>query len=352
MDLVPDRFIMESIVPFQRPLLRPSQSIDDLLPATVRNDDAGSGFIQLKAPVEADIPQILYKELDIGRLKVVSNWFWLMGRPTPTKPLHWQHCVGRQVVPMENMGMHLVWTTGKIWIKPIPRFLLDHNLWNDHLRCQSDRRGCSRQSKSETPTGKEPACCLRATALGFLLSYSTLISYESDFKIARDLQLIPEELTWNTWRTFVREFLSQDDIFNKVERRFRYGELRLARLNIAWRFTHFPFATTYMPSYDQYTTFLQAWFATIATVTIYIVVVLTGMQVGLATERLGSNHAFQTVSYGFSVFSILGPLIAVGLLLVYFLIVLFWNWFKTVAYGKKRKYAIEGPSKAIGDGDM
>jgi Co/Zn/Cd efflux system component len=37
------------------------------------------------------------------------------------------------------------------------------------------------------------------------------------------------------------------------------------------------------------------------------------MQVGLATESLARNNAFQSVSYGFTVFSILGALIAASL---------------------------------------
>lgn len=240
--------------------------------------------------------------------------------------------------------MHLVWTTGRIYVKPIPRFLLDPGFWEANLCCPTKCRDCSEHLKVDMIQDERQGYCLRATALGFLISYTTLIMYESDFKIAKDLQLIPEDLTWIKWRLFVKELLSQDDIYNKVERRFRYGELRLTRLNKAWRFAHFPFQASYMPSYDRYTTFLQAWFATIAAVTVYIVVVLTGMQVGLATERLASNGSFQAVSYGFSVLSIIGPLIAVGLLLVYFLIVLFWNWFKTVVFGKKRRYAIEKAS--------
>ncbi|GAB1311990.1 hypothetical protein MFIFM68171_02200 [Madurella fahalii] len=40
------------------------------------------------------------------------------------------------------------------------------------------------------------------------------------------------------------------------------------------------------------------------------------MQVGLATERLQGNTAFQQASYGFTIFAILGPLCAFGLVVL------------------------------------
>jgi len=40
------------------------------------------------------------------------------------------------------------------------------------------------------------------------------------------------------------------------------------------------------------------------------------MQVGLATERLQGNADFQQASYGFTVFAILGPICAVGLVVL------------------------------------
>ncbi|KAI1385836.1 uncharacterized protein F4822DRAFT_414280 [Hypoxylon trugodes] len=47
--------------------------------------------------------------------------------------------------------------------------------------------------------------------------------------------------------------------------------------------------------------------------TVFIALVLTAMQVGLATDRLKYDERFQQASYGFTVFAILGPLGAFGL---------------------------------------
>ena len=43
-----------------------------------------------------------------------------------------------------------------------------------------------------------------------------------------------------------------------------------------------------------------------ATAAIFVALVPTAMQVGLATEQLRGNAAFQQASYGFAVFAILG----------------------------------------------
>lgn len=65
-----------------------------------------------------------------------------------------------------------------------------------------------------------------------------------------------------------------------------------------------------MSHWNQYSTFFQENFAWLAGTTVYSAVVLTAMQVGLATDALASNNAFQSASYGFTVFSSLGPPIA------------------------------------------
>ncbi|KND87590.1 hypothetical protein TOPH_07776 [Tolypocladium ophioglossoides CBS 100239] len=50
-----------------------------------------------------------------------------------------------------------------------------------------------------------------------------------------------------------------------------------------------------------------------AAATVFIALVLTAMQVGLTTDRLRENASFQRASFGFTVFAILGPICAFGL---------------------------------------
>jgi hypothetical protein len=52
----------------------------------------------------------------------------------------------------------------------------------------------------------------------------------------------------------------------------------------------------------------------VATAIIFAAFVLTAMQVGLATDKLRENADFQRASYGFTVFSLVGPMCIVVLL--------------------------------------
>lgn len=65
------------------------------------------------------------------------------------------------------------------------------------------------------------------------------------------------------------------------------------------------------------------------------------MQVGLATDALGKDQSFQSASYGFTVFSIVGPLAATGLIVLWFCSIFVYNFVVTVAYKKKRFRTIQ-----------
>jgi hypothetical protein len=73
-----------------------------------------------------------------------------------------------------------------------------------------------------------------------------------------------------------------------------------------------------MSHWHQYGSFLQENSAWLASVIVYIIIVLTAMQVGLATNALVHNDTFQSASYGFTIFSILGPLVAAVLIILAF----------------------------------
>ena len=66
-----------------------------------------------------------------------------------------------------------------------------------------------------------------------------------------------------------------------------------------------------MPLWNPYGPFFHDHSARMASGTIYIAIVLSAIQVGLATSSLKDNTSFQSISYGFTVFSIMGPIIAV-----------------------------------------
>ncbi|KAF6828816.1 hypothetical protein CMUS01_08426 [Colletotrichum musicola] len=213
-------------------------------------------------------------------------------------------------------------------VKPLPHFLLEPRFWREHLRCSPP--------PGSFAVGQSCACGgRRERALGLLFSYAALIAYESDFHIARANYLLPQEVQWQAWRKLVEELLTPEHIYPLIDPRFHYGELRLSRLNKIYLLWKTPLRG-YVSRWNQYGSFFQDNLAWVASSTVYIAVVLTAMQVGLATNALGKSKAFQSASYGFTVFSILGPLVAVGFIMALFCYMFINNWISTNTYGRKR----------------
>ncbi|KAH7025298.1 uncharacterized protein B0I36DRAFT_417557 [Microdochium trichocladiopsis] len=163
--------------------------------------------------------------------------------------------------------------------------------------------------------------------------------HESDFHIAKEKCLLPQEVQWQSWRTVVKEVLGTKHIYSSIDPRFHYGELRLSRLNKIYFLWKTPLRR-YMSRWTRYGSFFGDSFAWLASSTVYIAIVLTAMQVGLATE-LQNSDAFQSVPYGFTVFSILGPLVAAGVILVVFFSMFVDNWVATRRYERKRMQIIK-----------
>ncbi|KAB5581203.1 hypothetical protein GE09DRAFT_1085489 [Coniochaeta sp. 2T2.1] len=207
-------------------------------------------------------------------------------------------------------------------------FLFDAAFWTEYLCCRPHCASCA-GSECDRPT-------LRRRALGFLFSYVALISHESDFSIAKDKHLLPSDVTWLAWRHLVEE-LDTERIYSRVDARFHYGELCLSRLNKIYLLSQRPFLLRrYMSRWHQYGAFFRDNFTWLASATIYIAIVLIAMQVGLATRTLADNDSFQSASYGFTVFSILGPVAAGGLIVLVFFYMFVDNWVATAAYRKRR----------------
>jgi hypothetical protein len=130
--------------------------------------------------------------------------------------------------------------------------------------------------------------------------------------IARKHHLLPENVKWDGWVALVQQLLENGATNPKnINIRYLFGELRLSRLNKIYALHNGNVFRGYQFPYQTYRELLRAFLAPIAATTIYVALVLTAMQVGLATDRLKGNLAFQRASYGFTVFSILAPLIAI-----------------------------------------
>lgn len=331
-----------------------SSRLDDLLPASIRNED------NLEPPNMA----CLDNELNPRRLTKIYDYLWLAGLPMPPRPLHYQRAASREIVIVERIDMHLVWEPNKIYIKPLPRYLLSHKFWRENLVCKPTCSCASSTTTSGTdPSNKTPSAgkphpqpsssldykqqcmgqvseriCLQHQlydcAYGFLSSYAALIQYESDFRIAQSVFLLPETVTWTIWRELVRQILDEKNRKHLPNKRFFFGELRLNRLNMIYRI-RLGNLRGYRLVYQTYGSFFVDNLAPIVSIVTYVVVVLTAMQVGLGTDRLGRNDIFQGASYGFTIFSILFPPFFIAMAFCWFFTVFVSNIFATLSFKKR-----------------
>ncbi|KAK6342277.1 hypothetical protein TWF730_001753 [Orbilia blumenaviensis] len=272
-------------------------------------------------------PDFLRRELLVPRLDDIQDHLWLVGRPMPPRALHYQVMLSRDIVVTESMDLHLVWADKRIFIKPIPGYLLDPEFWATHLACPEHMDIQQRQNREE----------LARAARGFLFTYTALISHESDFRIALESGLISHKLSWENWKAFSYQFI-QNFQYSSVSPRFWYGELRLSRLNSIYRWRKGLLWRGYskIDSHMSYGDLLRDHFHLLAAILGYIVIVLTAMQVGLATERLAMNAPFQDVSYGVAVLAMIAPLIIGAAIFGVVLFIVIYNWLVTKNYERKR----------------
>ncbi|KAJ6033775.1 uncharacterized protein N7446_007932 [Penicillium canescens] len=282
-----------------------------LLPASARDEH------QTVSSPTANICGFLQKDLSCKHLNNIDKFLWLAGRPMPPRPLNYQAATSREIVPDERINMHLVWESSRrIHLKPIPRYLLDHQFWDSHLICAEQCPCLSGHGYPAAARGEY--LCQRKElyeySLGLLFSYIALIQYESDFAIAQVHHLIPEKVTWEQWVILVQQLLENGAANPKnINARYLFGELRLSRLNKIYACRCGNVLRGYQFPYQTYGELFRDYLTPLTAMTIYVALVLTAMQVGLATTRLGDSLPFQRASYGFTVFSILGPLIAIML---------------------------------------
>ncbi|RYP06445.1 hypothetical protein DL764_003181 [Monosporascus ibericus] len=171
-----------------------------------------------------------------------------------------------------------------IFVNPVPEYLLDSDVWKLRL-CHSNG--------------------LHRSACGLLLPYAWLIRSKSDIRIAHDTGLLPTDIKFDTWTAFIADFTAHVDThsLHQVEPRYGYGKLWLTRLNTLYLFGAAGFSLRNLVH-----SFFERKFGRILAVFVYITVVLSAMQVALATERFQNDTSIQAFSYGVA-------LMAVGLVL-------------------------------------
>ena len=138
------------------------------LPASQRQ---GRDKDNIVVPTPDDV-NCLGRELFVDKINAIQDWLWVCGRPTPPRPLHHQLVIQRDIILTENPELHLVWSKSRMFLKPMPGWLLDPDFWPKFIL---------EDPRNPDPERKKLTACAR----GFLFSYTALISHESDFRIAK-----------------------------------------------------------------------------------------------------------------------------------------------------------------------
>ncbi|KAF5718826.1 hypothetical protein FMUND_4994 [Fusarium mundagurra] len=260
---------------------------------------------------EYGVKTYLQVELDVSRLNEIHNQLWMVWKPMPGRPLH-QHLVyGRQIVCAEQADLQLLWDDYRLFVKPCPDYLLSFDFWERYLCCGDDSL---------------------VTAAGMVQSYTWLIQDKSDWKVAQAEGILSESITWERWTAFVSPFtdhLEASDL--NVNPRFKYGNLRLPRIQWLWRFRSHTggvhaFVNGCLNQYSSYRRFFKQMVAPITVATVYFALILAAMQVGLATTMLQESDAFQSASMCLTVLAIVGPIAAVAMLVAVVMgYVFMWN---------------------------
>ncbi|KAI0438616.1 hypothetical protein F4803DRAFT_565145 [Xylaria telfairii] len=270
-----------------------------------------------------DIHAFLRNELEPSKLNKIDRHLWLAGLPRPARFLHRQRLLGRTVLPTESPDEHLVWHDTTIWIKPVPEYLLDFEFWEKEI-CDNE--------------------ALYKSAYGLLLSYTWLIGHKSDHRVAVDAGLLPPDVDYDTWTAFAYDLNFGNEFRTScpVNERYEYGELRLSRLNHLYRlgaagFSLWNIVFGFTSRSTRYPAFFQRNFGWVLAVFVYFSVLLSALQVALATEKLGSDVDFQNFSRVIALLSLAFVLAAVVIMLLVWLFLFWFHLMSTVQFWKKVK---------------
>lgn len=176
------------------------------------------GFPNISLQNSLGLQEFLGNDILLSELDDLTKYIPLpLNLSTAISPLHYHQFKARDICIIEDPGMHLTRTYDRLFLKPIPRYLLSYAFWSKYVLAQQPS---SLATKHDS---------LRRTAKGFLRSYFYLIRYESDLHIAHTHGLLTESVTWEKWCAFSARFDRLPDA--DVSTRYWHGELDLPRLN-------------------------------------------------------------------------------------------------------------------------
>ena len=260
------------------------------------------------------ISQQLQREFLTPDLDTLAPHLWLVATQSSShiSPLHEQVLKGCNIVITENPELHLTWTNNRVFIKPVPPYMLSHAFWTTQL--------VSLTPTSTQSVQHEPLNALLKAALGFMRAYHYLIQHDSDLHIAKQCRLLPSstDITLEQFHAFIAGFGDVQD--DEVSPRYSsYGTLRLSRLNF-W-------AKIFLRRFQfyrinrQYGEYFARFYAPILFSFGILTVVLGAMQVALQADVSGDRGThrwvgLQKASLWFSVTTLI-CICAIGLALLF-----------------------------------
>ncbi|RYP93312.1 hypothetical protein DL770_000601 [Monosporascus sp. CRB-9-2] len=280
------------------------------------------------------ISDCLHQELGVERLNRIHQHLWWAGRPAAARSLHRQRMRGREIVPTQRADFHLLWAGQRIFVKPLPRYLLDHAFWEKHI--------C-------------PDPALHALACGLLVSYTWLIRHDTDLALAKETHLVDAWLDWPTWRRLVENLAEGVDLNGTamINPRYAYGELRIKRLNQIYRFAKpgglRDVVSGYASGYHSYTGFFRENFGWIITFFGFGSIVLSALQVGNGLESLESHEKFRRLSSILALLALLAPFAIAAVSLLLFTCLFGHHLAQTVRYHRKKEQLRRTWNESIND---
>lgn len=262
---------------------------------TLKSGDAIPGQPLIPHHDKTAVSEFLGLELSTVRLESIYRMLFLVSNIRNISPLHHQLVKGRHIVITERPDLHLVWYYDRIFIKPVPKCLLNYAFWRAHLLVDDSSFMAVKEGRSLESmvlTNK-----MRLEAQGFLRTYARLIAHESDFELMIKLGLVPDYINWGVWCRFIQGFIHLSD--SQVSPRYHYGEVRLTRLNFWYSIFHG--GQDYFEVCYNYSTY----FARFGTPTLFIfcavTVVLGALQSALQVNPRGTYVALASKFIPFSI---------------------------------------------------
>jgi hypothetical protein len=278
--------------------------------------------------------KFLHDDLWSEDLDRIAPRLWIMTTLSSANinPLHRQRVKGREIIITEEARLHLVWIHDRIFIKPIPRYLLSYGFWEAYL----DQRSESLNDEQSD---------LRKAAAGFLRTYRYLIRHESDFHLAQQdsLRLIPKDVDWASFCHFTSDLNDIQD--SAVSRRYCFGELRLTRLNFYAPFLLRKFR--FEQVHGQYGDYFARLYGPVLFVFAVVSTILNSMQVALAADQSLAIHWVPVwhASRWFSAISIVGTAVIALCFTVIWLWMFLDEWVYTLRQKWKARSALLDVSK-------